>query len=206
MSPAFLFMTLVAVSRPMSDIDVQQRYMRIHHVWQDLHVAGAKEQKSVTAFLVFDPRKSEIWVESDGKIDESTVESLPRGFEWSAYVVTTRGVSLIPFPLRLSNPRRNSEDENDIEHIWIIGAKKNRHWDFTISGTKSGHMFGIGSGSGASSYKMQVPEIDACQPKTGSPLQFLTPKPLANGNGLTTCALIGTQSKFCGRKRRDVKG
>jgi hypothetical protein len=176
MSPAFLFITLVAVARPMSDIDVQQRYMRIHHVWQDLHAAGAKEQKSISAFLVFDPRQSEMWVESDGKIDETSVESLPNGFEWSAYVVTTRGVSSIPFPVRLCDPHRNSEEDNDTEQIWIIGAKKNRHWHFTISGTKSSHMCNIGSGSGASSYKMQLPDIDACQPEDGITASILDPE------------------------------
>lgn len=178
MNPVFLFLTFVAAVRPMSDADVQQRYMRVHHVWQDLHLAAARDEKSISSFLVIDPDRSEFRVETNGTIDVNNVEGLPRGFKWSAYVVTARGISPIQFPIRLKSPRREASSDSDVEQIWVIGAQKDRRWQFDISGTKEGHTFHIGSGNGIPKYVITVPEIDARpdqDPPTASILDVETP-------------------------------
>ena len=161
MNPAFLFVMLVAVSTPKNDVDAHQRFMRLHHVWQDRHESAALDQKSVSEVLVFDPRKSAMWVESDGTKDEANVQSLPGGLEWSAYVITPCGVSSIPFPVRINHPRRDSENEDDTEQIWIIGANKDSQWQFSIAGTKKSHMFHIRSGSPSFAYQFNLPDRDA---------------------------------------------
>ena len=170
---------LVAVSTPKNDVDEHQRFMRLHHVWQDKHESAALNQKSVSEVLVFDPRKSAMWVEHDRKIDEGNVQSLPSGLEWSAYVITPRGVSSIPFPVRINNPRRDSQNENDTEQIWIIGANKDSRWQFSIAGTKKSHMFHIGSGN-HTSHQFNLPDHDASPANDEITTSILDPETTSN--------------------------
>lgn len=157
-------MLLSSILVPVDAAADHQRFMALHHEWQRIHESAARERIPPNAVLVFDPREGAIWIEKDGKIDANDVRPLPSGLDWFAYHVTPQGVAQISFPVRISRLRQHIQDENDAEHIWMIGATKDQSWQCSVSASAASHGFHVGSGSPISSLTFTLPVVKAPSP------------------------------------------
>lgn len=149
----------------LAEVEQHKKYLALHHEWQRLHESRTQEPSSANAQLVIDPREEAVWIEKDGKTDARDVRALPSGLEWSAYHVTTQGVTEIPFPVRLNRPRDRIQNEDDTEVIWIVGFGKGRSWQFSVSASPAAHAFHVGSGSPISSINVTMPRLKAATPQ-----------------------------------------
>src|SRR5262245_43598216 len=118
MKPA-LWLLLVALSVPNDSMAENQRFVALYHQWQRLHESAATDEVRANSYLIVEPREEAVWIETDGKIESDAVQPLPRGLEWSAYLITSQGVTQISFPVRLSHPRSIVENDDEAEEIWI---------------------------------------------------------------------------------------
>jgi hypothetical protein len=117
-------------------------YLRVHKKWLRLH-----ESPDAQAQLVVDPREHAMWIEDHGNVHDKSAVDLPRGFRWYAFHVTQKGIVERSFPIRLTDPRLDINDELKEEILMIIGVAKNSSQQFSFSASRSGIGFHVGSGS-----------------------------------------------------------
>jgi hypothetical protein len=146
---------VAAISAQPADTAKHAKYLEVHHEWQRIH---RLEDGPVNAQLIIDPRKHAMWIEKDGKVHRHNgVVDLPKDCEWTAFHITNRGIVELSFPVRITNPRNNIQDDSTVEALWIIGVSEGRSWQFSFSATQSAHTFHVGSGSPIGTITVPLP-------------------------------------------------
>lgn len=162
---AFLATICATVNTPETD---HAKYTRLHKEWLRLHEADER-----TAQLIIDPRQSAMWIESRGEVHKEYVVDLPEGFRWYAFHVSHDGITERSFPLRLTRPRPDIEDEAKEEHLWVIALTDEEGFRLSFSATRSGIAFHTGLGSRTGDVTIHLP---ARQSKPTEYKSFVAPQ------------------------------
>lgn len=144
------------------------KYIRVHREWLRLHEADERQAR-----LIVDPLKNAMWIENHGKVQNEYLVDLPKGFRWYAFHVSQDGISERSFPLCLTKPRADIEDESEEEALWVVAMADKASFRLSFLASRSGIAFHAGSGSRTGDITIDLP---AALPKPTKLLSFVAPQ------------------------------
>lgn len=144
------------------DQAMQVECRQVYKEWLRLH-----KTSDAQSHLVIDPREHSMWIEHAGQVHDTSVVALPRGFRWYAFRISNHGIVKRLFPLRLTTPRPDI-DEDSSESIFVIAISKDKTHRLSLSAHRSGNTFNVGSFSGIGDVTFALPQT----PKAGTPIDF----------------------------------